>query len=77
MHVRLVHTPDGRLLGAQFAGREGVAKRIDVVATALHAGLSVDDLGALDLAYAPPFAPVYDPVLVAAGRANRPEGART
>ncbi|MBB2505432.1 MULTISPECIES: FAD-dependent oxidoreductase [Amycolatopsis] len=77
LHVRLVHTPDGRLLGAQLAGREGAAKRIDVVATALHAELSVDDLGALDLAYAPPFAPVYDPVLVAAGRANRSEGART
>lgn len=81
VHVRLVHAPDGRLLGAQLAGREGVAKRIDVVATALHAGMSVAELGELDLSYAPPFAPVYDPVLVAAERANRPvatpEGART
>lgn len=76
LHVRLVHTTHGRLLGAQMAGREGAAKRIDVVATALHAGMSVADLGELDLAYAPPFAPVYDPVLVTAGRANRPEGAR-
>jgi CoA-dependent NAD(P)H sulfur oxidoreductase len=69
LHVRLVHAPDGRLLGGQLAGREGAAKRIDVLATALHAGLTVADLAALDLSYAPPFAPVYDPVLVAAAKA--------
>ncbi len=56
----------GRLLGGQAVGRGGVAKRIDVVATALHAGLSVDDLTRLDLAYAPPFNSVWDPVQVAA-----------
>jgi NADPH-dependent 2,4-dienoyl-CoA reductase/sulfur reductase-like enzyme len=76
VHVRLVHAPGGRLLGGQLAGREGAAKRIDVLATALHAGLSVADLAALDLSYAPPFAPVYDPVLAAAikaaGGAGRP-----
>jgi NADPH-dependent 2,4-dienoyl-CoA reductase/sulfur reductase-like enzyme len=72
LHVRLVHAPDGRLLGGQLAGREGAAKRIDVLATALHAGLTVADLAALDLSYAPPFAPVYDPVLVAAAKATRP-----
>lgn len=72
LHVRLVHAPDGRLLGGQLAGREGAAKRIDVVATALHAGLTVADLAALDLSYAPPFAPVYDPVLTAAAKAMRP-----
>ena len=71
LQVRLVHAPDGRLLGAQMAGREGAAKRIDVVATALHAGFGIDDLAALDLSYAPPFAPVYDPVLLAAGSAVR------
>lgn len=70
LHVRLVHAPDGRLLGGQMAGREGVAKRIDVLATALHAGLTVTDLAALDLSYAPPFAPVYDPVLAAAIKAS-------
>jgi CoA-dependent NAD(P)H sulfur oxidoreductase len=69
VHVRLVHAPDGRLLGGQLAGREGAAKRIDVLATALHAGLSVTDLAGLDLSYAPPFAPVYDPVLAAAIKA--------
>jgi len=69
LHVRLVHAPDGRLLGGQLAGREGAAKRVDVLATALHAGLTVADLAALDLSYAPPFAPVYDPVLAAAIKA--------
>ena len=71
-HVRLVHAPDGRLLGGQLAGREGAAKRIDVLATALHAGLTVADLAGLDLSYAPPFAPVYDPVLAAAIKAAQP-----
>ena len=63
LHVRLVHEAGGRLLGAQLVGCEGAAKRIDVVATALHAGMTVDDLTALDLGYAPPFSPVYDPIL--------------
>ena len=72
LHVRLVHAPDGRLLGGQLAGREGAAKRIDVLATALHAGMSVADIAGLDLSYAPPFAPVYDPVLTAAIKAAGP-----
>jgi len=78
LHVRLVHLLDGRLLGGQLAGCEGAAKRVDVLATALHAGLTVTDLAALDLSYAPPFAPVYDPVLAAAVKAVRPDadGAR-
>ncbi len=71
LHVRLVHTRDGRLLGGQLAGREGAAKRVDVLATALHAGFTVEDLAALDLSYAPPFAPVYDPVLAAAIKATQ------
>ena len=56
----------GLLLGAQMAGREGVAKRIDVFATAITAKMSVREVGNLDLGYAPPFAPVYDPILIAA-----------
>jgi len=56
----------GRLLGAQMAGPEGVAKRIDVLATALHAGMTVEQVAQLDLSYAPPFSTVWDPVLVAA-----------
>jgi NADPH-dependent 2,4-dienoyl-CoA reductase/sulfur reductase-like enzyme len=71
LHVRLVHSRDGRLLGGQIAGREGAAKRVDVLATALHAGFTLDDLAGLDLSYAPPFAPVYDPVLAAAIKATR------
>jgi len=56
----------GRLLGAQMAGREGVGKRIDIFATAITAGMSVEEITELDLGYAPPFGPVNDPVLVAA-----------
>jgi len=55
-----------RLLGAQMVGKDGVAKRIDVFATALHNQMTVHALAKLDLSYAPPFAPVWDPVLVAA-----------
>lgn len=69
--VRLVHERGGRLLGGQMVGRDGVAKRIDVLATALHCGLDIEGLGDLDLSYAPPFAPVYEPVLLAAQAAAR------
>jgi len=55
-----------RLLGGQIVGKEGAAKRIDVIATALHAGMTVDEMIHLDLSYAPPYAPVWDPVLIAA-----------
>lgn len=56
----------GRLLGAQVAGHPGAAKRIDTLATALHAGLDLAALADLDLAYAPAFSPIRDPILVAA-----------
>ncbi|MCW2724509.1 MAG: FAD-dependent pyridine nucleotide-disulfide oxidoreductase [Frankiales bacterium] len=59
----------GRLLGAQVVGREGAAKRIDVLATAIWNEMSVDEVLSLDLSYAPPFAPVWDPVLIAARKA--------
>ena len=62
----LAEKRSGRLLGGQIVGEEGAAKRIDVLATALHARMSVEDMTHLDLSYAPPFAPVWDPVLVAA-----------
>ncbi|HET6439450.1 MAG TPA: FAD-dependent oxidoreductase [Anaeromyxobacter sp.] len=51
-----------RLLGAQAFGRAGVDKRIDVLATALHGAMTVDDLAELDLAYAPPYSSANDPV---------------
>jgi NADPH-dependent 2,4-dienoyl-CoA reductase/sulfur reductase-like enzyme len=65
----VVERRSGRLLGAQIVGREGAAKRIDVVATALTAGMTVEEMTALDLSYAPPFSPVWDPILVAARKA--------
>lgn len=60
----------GRLLGVQIVGREGAAKRVDVAAVALTAGMTVERMTALDLGYAPPFSPVWDPVLVAARKAT-------
>ncbi len=72
LHVKLVFERGSqRLLGAQMVGGEGVAKRIDVIAAALHAHWTTYDLAELDLSYAPPFAPVWDPILVAANLANR------
>ncbi|MEV0438330.1 FAD-dependent oxidoreductase [Streptomyces spectabilis] len=59
----------GRLLGTQIVGREGAAKRVDVAAVALTARMTVEQMTALDLGYAPPFSPVWDPVLVAARKA--------
>ncbi|MBW8816727.1 MAG: FAD-dependent oxidoreductase [Streptomyces sp.] len=59
----------GRLLGVQIVGREGAGKRVDIAAVALTAGMTVEQMTALDLGYAPPFSPVWDPVLVAARKA--------
>jgi NADPH-dependent 2,4-dienoyl-CoA reductase/sulfur reductase-like enzyme len=56
----------GRILGAQVIGREGAAKRIDVMAAAIWNEMTVDEFAQLDLAYAPPFSPVWDPTLIAA-----------
>jgi len=55
-----------RLLGGSVVGEDGAAGRINVIATALHARLRVDEFAQLDLAYAPPFSPVWDPLLIAA-----------
>ncbi|WP_329185505.1 MULTISPECIES: FAD-dependent oxidoreductase [unclassified Streptomyces] len=60
----------GRLLGVQIVGREGAGKRVDVAAVALTAGMTVERMTTLDLGYAPPFSPVWDPVLVAARKAT-------
>jgi NADPH-dependent 2,4-dienoyl-CoA reductase/sulfur reductase-like enzyme len=61
--------PGGRLVGAQIVGAEGAAKRIDVLATAIWNRMTADEVASLDLSYAPPFSPVWDPVLVAARKA--------
>jgi pyruvate/2-oxoglutarate dehydrogenase complex dihydrolipoamide dehydrogenase (E3) component len=62
----LAEQGSGKLLGAQIVGGRGSGKRIDVVATALHARMSAHELIDLDLSYAPPVSPVWDPVAVAA-----------
>jgi NADPH-dependent 2,4-dienoyl-CoA reductase/sulfur reductase-like enzyme len=70
--VRLVFDrPSGKLLGGQLAGGEFVAKRLDVLAAGLQSGWTVEDLARLDASYAPPFAPVWDPLLVAANQARK------
>jgi NADPH-dependent 2,4-dienoyl-CoA reductase/sulfur reductase-like enzyme len=67
MTVKMVaERGSGRLLGAQIVGGSGSAKRIDTVATALHGRLRLDEVIDLDLAYAPPFSSVWDPIAVAA-----------
>ncbi|WP_459546738.1 FAD-dependent oxidoreductase [Nocardia sp. X0981] len=66
----------GRLLGVQIVGREGAGKRVDIAAVALTAGMTVAQMTTLDLGYAPPFSPVWDPVLVAARKAVRAVGER-
>ena len=72
LRVKLVYDRrDGRLLGGQLAGKAGVNKRIDILATALHARMSVHDVGWLDLSYAPPYSPTWDPVQVAATVAEK------
>jgi NADPH-dependent 2,4-dienoyl-CoA reductase/sulfur reductase-like enzyme len=62
----LAEKGSGRLLGGQIVGTQGAGKRIDIVAVSLHAGLTVAQVSDLDLAYAPPFSPVWDPVAIAA-----------
>jgi NADPH-dependent 2,4-dienoyl-CoA reductase/sulfur reductase-like enzyme len=59
----------GRMLGGQIFGREGAAKRIDVMATAIWNEMTAADVAMVDLSYAPPFGPVWDPVAVAARKA--------
>jgi NADPH-dependent 2,4-dienoyl-CoA reductase/sulfur reductase-like enzyme len=59
----------GRLLGAQVVGREAAAKRVDALAICIWNEMGVDEILSLDLSYAPPFAPVWDPVLIAARKA--------
>ncbi|GAA4892505.1 FAD-dependent oxidoreductase [Actinomycetospora straminea] len=61
----------GRLLGAQIVGRAGSGKRIDVFATAIWNGMTVEEMTFMDLSYAPPFSPVWDAVLVAARKAAK------
>ncbi len=77
MTLKLVYKPaDGKLLGAQAVGGSGCDKRIDVAATVLHFGGSVNDLSKLDLAYAPPYGSAKDPIHMAAFVAENDLGAQ-
>jgi NADPH-dependent 2,4-dienoyl-CoA reductase/sulfur reductase-like enzyme len=66
----VVERGTGRLLGGQIVGEEGAAKRIDAVALAVWNSMTVEELLGVDLSYAPPYSPVWDPVLAAARRAH-------
>ncbi|MDF2672455.1 MAG: FAD-dependent pyridine nucleotide-disulfide oxidoreductase, partial [Clostridiales bacterium] len=66
MTIKLLFSPeDGRILGAQAVGRDGIDKRIDILSTAIRHGLNVYDLEELELAYAPPFSSAKDPINMA------------
>jgi NADPH-dependent 2,4-dienoyl-CoA reductase/sulfur reductase-like enzyme/rhodanese-related sulfurtransferase len=66
MHLKVLFDPeDGLILGAQAVGVDGVDKRIDVLAVALRAGMTIEDLEHLELAYAPPYGSAKDPVNMA------------
>ncbi len=65
LHLKLVAAPDGKILGAQAVGSRGVDKRIDVLATAIHNGMWVEELEGIDLGYAPPYSVPIDPIIVA------------
>jgi NADPH-dependent 2,4-dienoyl-CoA reductase/sulfur reductase-like enzyme len=69
----IIERGSGLLLGAQIVGGPGSAKRIDVFATAIWAGMTAETLAGADLSYAPPFSPTYDPVVVAARVVSRLE----
>ncbi|MEN6388080.1 MAG: FAD-dependent oxidoreductase [Candidatus Cryosericum sp.] len=65
IHLKLLYGRDGRVLGAQAAGQEGVDKRLDVLATAIYFGATITDLDNLQLAYSPPFGSPRDAVNIA------------
>jgi len=69
IHINMVaDKKTGRLLGTQMVGKEGVAHRINSIAVALYNKMGVEDFAGTDLAYAPPFSPVWDPLLTAANQ---------
>ncbi len=72
MKVKLVFDKrGGRVVGGQLAGKAGVNKRIDIVATAITARMTLEDIALLDLSYAPPYSPTYDPIQIAANVGQR------
>ncbi len=72
LKLKIHYDPDSRkIFGAQCLGTKGVDKRIDVIATAIYAGLTIDDLSALELCYAPPYSSPKDPVNMAGYKADK------
>ncbi len=72
IYVKLIFDRrDGRVLGGQLVGKSGVNKRIDIIATAITARMTVTDVGLLDLSYAPPYSPTHDPIQICANVAQR------
>ena len=65
MTLKLIFNEEGKILGAQGVGYDGVDKRIDVIATVIRLGGTVNDLTELELSYAPPFSSAKDPVNMA------------
>lgn len=65
LHMKVLFSPEGKILGAQIVGSEGADKRIDVIATAIKSDMNVRDLAELELSYAPPFNSAKDPVNMA------------
>ena len=66
MTLKLLFKKDGHnIIGAQIVGKDGVDKRIDVLSTAIYAGIKANDLKDIDLAYAPPYSSAKDPVNMA------------
>lgn len=69
IHLHMIgDRASGRLLGLEMVGKEGAAHRINAGAVALHAGMTVEQFSESDLAYAPPFSPVWDPMLTTANQ---------
>jgi NADPH-dependent 2,4-dienoyl-CoA reductase/sulfur reductase-like enzyme len=72
LQVKLVFDKrGGRVLGGQLVGKAGVNKRIDIIATAITARMTLEDIALLDLSYAPPYSPTYDPIQICANVAQK------
>ena len=71
LYIKLIYLSDSRkIIGGQILGKRGAVLRADVIAACIHAGLTVDELGMLDLCYAPPFARTWDSLNVAGNAAK-------
>jgi NADPH-dependent 2,4-dienoyl-CoA reductase/sulfur reductase-like enzyme len=75
MLVKLIFDrKNGTLIGGQMVGKEGVARRINTLAVAVHQKMNLDEMARLDFAYAPPFSAPFDPILIAAEQAAKKVG---